>query len=179
MPESQKPIMLATAVTPPAGRSRHPLGPLIERVPVGSGWRVRGYALAITGVALALLGTAIYLKPSPKGYGTHRQLGYPPCGMMVMTGLPCPTCGMTTSFAHTVRGQWWSAIAAQPAGFLLCLLTVLAAGGGLFAAVTGTVYTPNWYRIPPIRTMMIALLILLASWAFKIASVLLDANQAG
>lgn len=177
MPDSQDPVMLTHATAPTTEPAGHPLGPILERVAIHAGWKARSYALMVAAVSIALLGTAIYLTPSPKGYGTHRQLGYPPCGMMVMTGLPCPTCGMTTSFSHTVRGQWLAAIAAQPAGFLLCLMTGVAALGGLSTALTGTLYNLNWYRVRPIPTIMVALLVLLVSWAYKIGSVLLDASQ--
>lgn len=166
--------MLRTASPPTATPVRHPLGPLLERVGVRSGWKVRGYALAVAAIGMTLLGTAISLRPDPKGYGTHRQLGYPPCGMMVMTGLPCPTCGMTTSFSHTVRGQWISAMAAQPAGFLLCLATGVAVLAGWFVALTGSMYNLNWFRVRPIPLIMFGLFFLLGSWGYKIASVLLD-----
>ena len=29
----------------------------------------------------------------------------PPCNFVLMTGKPCPSCGMTTSFALLVRGD--------------------------------------------------------------------------
>lgn len=70
---------------------------------------------------LGVLGIAVWLRPDPRGFGTHTQLGFDPCGLLVRTGLPCPTCGMTTAFAYTVRGQAWQAVKAQPGGFLLCV----------------------------------------------------------
>ena len=48
--------------------------------------------------------------------------------MVVVWGLPCPTCGMTTAFAHTVRGRWLAAARAQPAGFVAAIATALLAG---------------------------------------------------
>ena len=59
---------------------------------------------------------SIYLKPNPQGFGTHRSLGLPPCSIRVMFGIPCPSCGMTTSFSHFVRGQIPVVAASQRGG---------------------------------------------------------------
>ena len=130
--------------------------------------RVRVYAALVLVAAASLLGLAAWLKPDPGGYGTHRQLGFGKCGMLVTTGYPCPTCGMTTAFAHAVRGQWLQAIIAQPAGFLLALATIACVLGSLWVLVSG--------RLPPIRLPIVSpfaafftlLIIFLGSWAFKI-----------
>src|SRR5580698_5646032 len=36
---------------------------------------------------------------------THRQLGLPPCTFKDVTGLLCPSCGMTTSFSLLIHGD--------------------------------------------------------------------------
>lgn len=68
---------------------------------------------------------SVYLKPSPAGYGTHQKLGLPPCSMRVMFEIPCPSCGMTTSFSHFVRGQIPSSMRANAAGTLLAVVCVV------------------------------------------------------
>ena len=136
--------------------------------------RTRALAGLILLGCLAILGLAAWLKPDPRGYGTHTQLGTGPCGALIMTGYPCPTCGMTTAFAHTVRGQWLRAFWVQPAGFALGLGTIALAG------ITGwTVLSGRWPRrrvrfITPYRLFLGLLVLLLASWAFKIAVGLAD-----
>ena len=45
---------------------------------------------------------------------------------MVTTGIPCPTCGMTTAFSHCVRGHWLTSFIVQPAGCLVAVATMLA-----------------------------------------------------
>jgi hypothetical protein len=74
---------------------------------------------------MAVLVVARVLTPSDAGYGTHLQLGLPPCGILLITGLPCPSCGLTTSFAHMVRLQWIDAWHANPWGVAL-FVTMLA-----------------------------------------------------
>jgi len=84
----------------------------------------------LCGTALFLIvgfGIAVLLKPDPRGFGTHQQLGLPPCAFRFFVNRPCPGCGMTTCFAHFVRGQFAAAVQANPAGTLLatvCLLLI-------------------------------------------------------
>jgi Protein of unknown function (DUF2752) len=65
---------------------------------------------------------AASLQPDPRGFGTHRQLGLPPCIIRLVFGIPCPSCGMTTSFACLMRGQFVEAFRANPAGLFLALV---------------------------------------------------------
>jgi hypothetical protein len=116
----------------------------------------------------AALALAVYLKPDPRGFGTHAQLGFGPCGVLIMTGYPCPTCGMTTAFAHAVRGQLGRAFLAQPAGLVLALGVM---GGALVSA--WTLATGRWPRarlpfVTSYRVFFALLVLLLASWGFKI-----------
>jgi hypothetical protein len=75
---------------------------------------------------LAPLGVAAVLTPEPSGHGTHQQLGLPPCTFSVLFGRPCPSCGMTTSWACLVRGQWIDAFWANAGGSLLGILAAVA-----------------------------------------------------
>lgn len=75
--------------------------------------------------ATSLLMLAIWLTPSPTGLGTHQQLGLPPCTILFWFGIPCPSCGGTTAFAHFVRGQWVSAFRANAASACLAGLCVV------------------------------------------------------
>ena len=67
----------------------------------------------LVGVVIGLVGVfaiAIKLDPyqddgAPRVIATHQQLGLPPCTFLEVTGVPCPACGMTTSFALLVRGD--------------------------------------------------------------------------
>lgn len=93
--------------------------------------------LSIAGGSAAILTVAAMIEPSPSGYGTHTQLGLPPCGFLLLTGSPCPGCGLTTAFAHGIRGNWALAISANPLGLALFLVTCCCIPLGLVAALRG------------------------------------------
>lgn len=137
--------------------------------PAGRTGHVRLWAGAGLLVCAAIVGVAAWLKPEPRGFGTHRQLGGAPCGLLILTGLPCPTCGMTTAFAHTVRGQWWRAFVAQPGGFVLALATL--ATGVTLAGVVIRGRWPKWRPrgYTPYRLFVALLVLLVGGWALKIA----------
>src|SRR5579875_2934793 len=114
----------------PTTSSREPQA-VLEVVPGLRGW-VRG---SLLGLALALLGVfavAAWLNPynadgSPRTLATHQQLGLPPCNFYFVTGLPCPACGMTTSFALLIHGDLRNSLRANAVGTLLagfCLLLI-------------------------------------------------------
>ncbi|MBL8677683.1 MAG: DUF2752 domain-containing protein [Myxococcales bacterium] len=77
--------------------------------------------------AATVVGLSLWLTPNPSGFGTHRQLGLPPCEFGAMTGIPCPGCGLTTSFAHTAHGHFIAGFAAHLMGPPLFLVTLFVA----------------------------------------------------
>jgi Protein of unknown function (DUF2752) len=94
-------------------------------VPVLSGW-VRGTLLALALGLMAVFAIAAWLKPydedgRPLRMGTHLQIGLPPCTFQQMTGVPCPSCGMTTSFALLIHGDVVNSLRANAVGTLLAL----------------------------------------------------------
>lgn len=73
-----------------------------------------------------VLAIALSLTPDPSGLGTHRQLGLGGCTILTMTGVPCPMCGMTTTFTHLAHLQVIPGVINQPFGLVLFSLTVMA-----------------------------------------------------
>lgn len=98
----------------------------------------RAASLAVAVAASAPLVIAAFLRPDPSGIGTHTQLGIPTCMWPVTLGITCPSCGMTTAFAHAAAGNLWTSFWTQPMGFLLALLCASAAMLGVLGAVTGS-----------------------------------------
>ena len=85
-----------------------------------------------------ILGLAAFLQPSSTGLGTHSQLALPACGWITLLDVPCPTCGMTTAFAHAADGHLPAAFAVQPAGALLAVAIAVALLVGAYVAATGS-----------------------------------------
>jgi hypothetical protein len=128
----------------------------------------RGLALGVSAGCFALLVIASRLRPDGRGVGTHEQLGLAPCSSVALFGVPCPTCGFTTSFAYFVRGNWLMSLYNQPAGFLTAVLALAVAWAGLYVAVTGTrPYRLVTGRVRPSHVMVGAMVLVLA-WAWKI-----------
>ena len=94
--------------------------PFMDESPI-SKWVVRLPLIAAGATIVGLLITARCLTPSDVGIGTHQQLGLPPCGFVAMFGVPCPSCGMTTSWSHMTRGNIFSSFGANPGGALLAI----------------------------------------------------------
>jgi len=114
-----------------------------------------------------VIGISIDLEPSPEGFGTHRQLGLASCGFRASTGIPCPTCGMTTSFAHSARLDFTRALEVQPFGTLLFLGIATATLLALYHLLARSY--PGWLERLSWRTLLVAgLVLLLASWTWKI-----------
>src|ERR1700758_5102520 len=97
----------------------------------------RATALAVSLAALSMLVTARMLTPSPTGTGTHEALGFGECQFLARSGLPCPTCGMTTATAHFVRGHWLTSFYTQPMGFVVAFAAAVTFWAGLYIAMTG------------------------------------------
>ena len=73
--------------------------------------RRQGKATQASVIALLLLGAALVDPDHP--------LPVEVCVFKALTGLPCPTCGLTRALCHALRGDWAQSLAYHPAGLLL------------------------------------------------------------
>jgi hypothetical protein len=116
---------------------------------------------------VVLLLVAAWLKPSPTGIGTHRQLGLPPCTAVLLWGKPCPACGMTTSWAWFMRGRWGASLQANPGGFFLAISSLI---GVVFCSRAAIRAQP--IGEPSLKILLVALLIALvasiAQWVWRL-----------
>ncbi|WP_435005302.1 DUF2752 domain-containing protein [Tundrisphaera lichenicola] len=109
------------------------------------GGATRGLLVVFALAVLSMLVVARRLDPDPRGYGTHERLGLWPCAFKANTGRPCPSCGMTTSFAWFVRAEPVRAWGANPAG---CLLAATC-----FVLIPWLLYVSARGRPAPFRTL--------------------------
>jgi hypothetical protein len=130
---------------------------------------VRGGLVLIAGGLLAVFGIAIRLDPYRDGrvwlQETHRQLwNLPPCTFKTVTGLPCPSCGMTSSFALLMHGDIGHSLQANFVGTLLAVFLLVLIPWSLACAVMG-----RWLFVGPIewalvRVVLAFLVLLLLRW---------------
>lgn len=94
--------------------------------PARVNWWVRGGLIAIAALLLVVFYIATEVRPynadgTPMRMASHQTIGMPACRFQQMTGMPCPSCGMTTSFALLVRGDIWNSMRANWVGTGLAL----------------------------------------------------------
>ena len=126
--------------------------------------RLRG--ILVAGPCFAVLLAAAWLQPTAGGYGTHEQLGIPPCSFLTVSGWPCPSCGLTTSFSATTHGQLALAWQAQPFGIVLFAAVLLLAIVGSYELVTAR---SSLMRLRPgVWWAWCGLIGLFAGWGYKL-----------
>ncbi|TWU01165.1 hypothetical protein Pla52n_45370 [Stieleria varia] len=125
-------------------------------------------ALSLAAALIVLLLIAGSLSPSAQGLGTHQQLGLPPCSSLVMLGVRCPSCGMTTSWSYFVRGMWWQSARTNSGGFLLAL--------GAIALIIYCLSVARRGRVPGVAaqrgialTLFAIMVVTLTDWAIRLA----------
>ncbi|HEV3144301.1 MAG TPA: DUF2752 domain-containing protein [Gemmataceae bacterium] len=106
-------------------------GPLI--------WPIRSLLVLIALGLIGLFATAASLHPyepdgTPLRMGTHQKLGLQPCSFYRATGLPCPSCGFTTSFSLLMHGDVLNSLRANCVGTLLALYWLAIIPWGLISA---------------------------------------------
>ena len=116
------------------------------------------------GAAATVIATAATLTPNPAGHGTHTQLGLPPCGFLVVTGYPCPGCGLTTSFAAMADAQFAAAAHANAFGILLFLVSATTVPLALFGLLRGWAVVPVLERLHIERWALVMALVSLTVW---------------
>ncbi len=139
-----------------------------------SAW-VRGTLLGVALGWVVVFAVALGLNPYDANgralrMETHLQLGMPPCRFLTLTGgLPCPSCGMTTSFALLVRGDVWNSLQANSVGTALALLGVVLIPWNVLCAVHGRTYFIASIEWALLRIVIAFLVLLLARWAIVVA----------
>jgi hypothetical protein len=127
-------------------------------------------ALIVSGI-VALFGGLWLLQRVGFDFGTL----FGPCGMKQRTGLPCPTCGMTTCVLAFARGEVLTAFYVQPAGALVCSLLMVAAFFAFLTAILGVYFhffDRLWAELKVKYVVAGLFVILAAGWAVTLARAL-------
>lgn len=131
-------------------------------------WMMRILSMTSGIVLLALLVIARGLDPSPTGFGTHQQLGLPPCTAIVLLNIPCPACGMTTSWAHTTRGNLVAAAQCNAGGMLLAVIAMAFLPASCYFFFRGRASTDGWFSLVLAICLVAALGLSLVQWAIRL-----------
>lgn len=155
---------MTVSVQPPSIPDTH--APVRWWVPLTGAERKSASAAAF-GI-LAVFAVAAFLTPDDRGIGTHQQLGLPPCAAESLFGIPCPFCGMTTSFSHMAHGEMTEAVVVQPAGALGFVVSAVLALSLLVAVATGR--APVVWKMHRHSAWLYALgaVVIGAAWIYKI-----------
>jgi len=126
-------------------------------------------AVLVAIVVIAPMCVASRLFPSPTGIGTHTQIsGLADCWFAARTGIPCPSCGMTTSWAYFARGNIVASFYIQPMGCVLAGMSIMVFWTGLYMAATGRAVHRLLDRLPVKLIVMFFMWFGLTAWAWKI-----------
>lgn len=125
-------------------------------------------AIAVMLAVIALLITARLLHPSPLGYGTHQQLGLPPCTSVALIGLRCPACGMTTAWSYAVRGRWINAWNANAGGLGLVMIALSYIPAFCYYVARGYWSRHGWLSFSLALSLSAALLVAAGQWLTRL-----------
>jgi hypothetical protein len=130
--------------------------------------RDRAQYFAVIALGSLTLMVARMLKPAAAGLGTHEQLGLPACIFHRLTGIPCPSCGLTTSFSHFAHFEFAASFLTQPFGFVLCAATAFSIP--FFLIMVGR--RVRWESLISSRSSRVltyaGLAMMLGGWIYKI-----------
>lgn len=135
---------------------RHPMNHNQEQDGYSLGTRDKVFLAGWSLFLLSGFTVAAMLEPNPRGYGTHQGLGLPPCTFRVLLEIPCPSCGMTTSFSNFVRGRMMASGRANIAGLLMAIVCAVQIPWCWLSIVQGRL----WRVSQPLKTLLWLLLIL-------------------
>lgn len=153
---------MVPAHSPEHTRRRLPGEPLVN-------WVRIGLVLIALGL-VTVFGIARWIDPYDRAgraatMSTHRQLGLPPCSFVDLMKLPCPACGLTTSFALTARADVGNAARANWVGVLLAAFCALLVPWAIASVITGrALFVPSLERAL-VGVVLTLFALLLLRWA--------------
>jgi hypothetical protein len=144
--------------------------PLRRRLPI---W-IRLVLLLLCAIWVTVFIIAAWLNPytddgSARKMETHTQLGLPPCTFKEVTGLPCPSCGMTTSFSLLIHGDVWNSLRANFAGTALATVGLFYIPWSLISAWKGRFLFIRSLEMTLFRLSIVFMILLFGRWGIALA----------
>jgi hypothetical protein len=132
-------------------------------------WWGRTVLVGLGALAVGVFAIAVALNPyhadgTARDGETHMQMGLPPCTFRAVTGLPCPSCGMTTSFALFVRGDLLNSLRANCAGTLLAALSLAFIPWAFASAWRAQILVIRSVERTLMRLVIIFLIVMMVRW---------------
>lgn len=127
----------------------------------------RGVAL-VGAVCCLVIAIACWLSPDPRGYGTHERLLLPPCAFRALFGIPCPSCGLTTSFALVARFRVAAAARSHLLGVPLFVVVGWVCVASALTLWRGQPYWPFGGRDLTLRAALAGAAAVAAAWGANI-----------
>ena len=123
--------------------------------------------IIVGGVLFGLLGVAATIEPDERGYGTHQRLGLPPCTFQAVTGVRCPSCGMTTSWAHLVRGHLVNSLKSNAGGTLVGVIAMLLAPWAVLSGLRGRWFWRSFDDWTALIVTLAVIVVALVDWTVR------------
>src|SRR5512143_508961 len=131
----------------------------------------KSVAVGLLAAACTVLAVAFCLHPAACGYGTHTQLGLPPCNFQRLTHLPCPSCGLTTSFAYAIRFHFREAFLVSPFGLMAFFGTMALVPSAIFLLWRRVSFRRITESVHFSKAVYVTTALYLLSWIFKVAQI--------
>lgn len=146
---------------------------LPEALPYMAWWVRLNLVLVALGLA-AVLTIGALLHPydennQPLRQETHRQLGLPPCSFYSVTGLPCPSCGFTTSFSLLMHADPVNSLRANTVGALLAMFCLVVVPWSLISALRGRYVLIRSAEKAIITSLIAFVVLMLVRWGLVLA----------
>ncbi len=163
------------AIVPAPLLPTEPVQEPVDVLPVLNRW-ARHVLLGIAGGLVVVFTLAAWLDPydeqgQPRRLETHTQIGLPPCTFYQTTGVPCPSCGLTTSFALLMHGDLGNSLRANAVGTLLAVFWLALIPWSLASALGGRLFLILSIERALMRSVFVFLVLLLTRWAVVIGLV--------
>jgi hypothetical protein len=108
---------------------------------------------------------------NPRTSETHMQppLNLPKCTFKEYTGLPCPSCGMTTSFSLLIHGDVWNSLKANFAGTALATIGLFYVPWSILCAWKGRFLLIDSLEMTLFRLSIAFIVLLFLRWGMALA----------